>query len=192
MQRTPDELRGMLKTRYKIGNIAAKTLVKLSGGKRKFCITELLFETDMTPEEFLEKVTDIIMNNTKEHFYMNVATNPDHYVLVGDEGNTSEVLENPAESPFPFRFWGDYDDTSNLQSEIGEGYTHRLAGAAKLEDGFEIGALHHQLKKEGKGIRLRTLIEFPTALPKHNFHMHQYHLACEFRQWVGYVINDIK
>ncbi|HIW21954.1 MAG TPA: hypothetical protein H9887_08065 [Candidatus Dorea intestinavium] len=106
MRKTPDELRAMLKKRYKWGDKAAHLMVKLSRGKRKFCITEFTFETELEPEEFLEKVTDIIMNNTKKHFYMNVAANPDHYVLVGTKGNTSEILECPAELPLPFRFGG--------------------------------------------------------------------------------------
>lgn len=191
MTRSADQLRDMLKTEIKLGDKAAHTMVKLSRGKRKYCITDFLFETDMTIQEFYDAMYDILMNNTSKHFFMNIATNPDHYVLLGDKGNTSEVLENPANSPLPFRFWGDYDDVSAVQSEFTEGYTMRLAGPAVLKDGLVMGAMHHQLKQEDGAIRFKAVVEFPSVLPNYNFRMHHYHLACEFRQWIGYVINNI-
>lgn len=106
MTKSPDEVRKMLSTGTKLGDFAAHTMVKLSRGKRKFCVADFSFETDMTIQAFFDAMQDILMNNTKKHFFMNLAVNPDHYVLLGDKGNTSEVLETPANSPVPFRFWG--------------------------------------------------------------------------------------
>lgn len=52
--------------------------------------------------------------------------------------------------------------------------------------------MNHQLKQEDGVIKFKAVIEFPKALPNYNFRMHQYHLACEFRHWIGYIINGIK
>ena len=77
MQKTPDQLRAMLKRRYHIGALAAKVMVNLSRGKRKFCMTEFFIKTDIPVSEFLERVTRIVMEETTQNFFLNLATNPD-------------------------------------------------------------------------------------------------------------------
>lgn len=184
----PETFRKLLKKKYTFGNFASKVAVALSRG-RKYSITEFVIpDSDKTPEEVMAAIENIMLENTAEHLYLNLATNPDHFVLLSTAENVQEVLEITGGSPFPNRFFAHYGDETGLTSTLGEGFTVQAAGAAKLADGTVIGGVRHQIKKEGTGLRFRALVEFPSLLPNYMIKKHQYHLACEFRQWLGYVI----
>lgn len=184
----PETFRKLLKRKYEFGNFISKLVVKLTK-KRKYSITEFVISnSNKSPEEVMENIEKIMLENTKEHLYMNLATNPDHFVLLSTEENVQEVLEITGGSPFPNRFFAHYGDETGLTSKLGDGFLVQAAGAAKLEDGTIIGGVRHQIKKEGNNLRFRALVEFPSLLPNYMIRQHQYHLACEFRQWLGYVI----
>lgn len=184
----PETFRKLLKRKYGIGNLASKIATTLSRG-RKYSITEFIIpNSDRSPEEVMTSIERIMLENTEEHLYMNLATNPDHFVLISTAENVQEVVEVTGGSPFPNRFFAHYGDETGLTSTLGEGFTVQAAGAAKLEDGTVIGGVRHQIKREGNGLRFRALVEFPSLLPNYMIKKHQYHLACEFRQWLGYVV----
>lgn len=184
----PETFRKLLKRKYTIGNSASKIAAMLSRG-RKYSITEFVIpNSKKTPEEVMSSIEKIMLENTDEHLYMNLATNPDHFVLISTSKNVQEVVEITGGSPLPNRFFAHYGDETGLTSTLGEGFTVQAAGAAKLEDGTVIGGVRHQIKKEGNGLRFRALVEFPSILPNYMIKKHQYHLACEFRQWLDYTV----
>lgn len=185
---TPETFRKLLKRKCDIGNFASKIAITLSRG-RKYSITEFVIpDSDRTPQEVMNSIEKIMLENTEEHLYMNLATNPDHFVLISTAKNVQEVVEITGGSPLPNRFFAHYGDETGLTSKLGEGFTVQAAGAAKLEDGTVIGGVRHQIKKEGSGLRFRALVEFLSLLPNYMLKKHQYHLACEFRQWLGYIV----
>lgn len=184
----PEVFRKLLKRKYDVGNFASKIAVMLSR-RRKYSITEFVIPNSRkTPEEVMNSIENIMLENTDEHLYMNLATNPDHFVLISTDKNIQEVVEITGGSPFPNRFFAHYGDETGLTSELGEGFKVQAAGAARLEDGTVIGGVRHQVKQEGDGLRFRALVEFPSLLPNYMIKQHQYHLACEFRQWLNYVV----
>uniref|UniRef100_UPI00403F6744 hypothetical protein n=1 Tax=Candidatus Enterococcus willemsii TaxID=1857215 RepID=UPI00403F6744 len=184
----PEQLRRILKNRYKIGNLISKMTALLSRGKRRYSMTEFFIPTTLSPERVMDDIKKIMLENTQEHLFMNLATNPDHFVLLGIGDNIQEVVEMTGGSPLPTRFFAHYGDESGLTSSRSEGYLVQLAGCAKLEDGTVIGGVRHQIKREENGIRFKALVEFPSMVPKFMLNKHQYHLACEFREWLGYII----
>lgn len=187
--KSPVFFRDLLKTNYSIGNFSSKVATFLSRGKRKYSVTEFVVSnSDMSSEEILRTIETIMLENTNEHLYQNLSTNPDHFVLISTGKKVQEVVEITGGSPFTTRFFAHYGDESGLTSTLSEGYTHQAAGAARLEDGTIIGGVRHQIKNEGTGFRFKALVEFPAILPNFMIKQHQYHLACEFRQWLLYAI----
>lgn len=184
----PQIFRRLLKRKYTIGNVVSKVAVAISRG-RKYSITDVVIpNSSKSPEEVRDALETIMLENTMEHLYMNLATNPDHFVLISTEKNVQEIIEFTGGAPFPTRFFAYYGEEKGLTSTLNEGFTVQVAGAAKLVDGTIIGGVRHQIKKEHDGFRFRALVEFPSVLPNYMIRKHQYHLACEFRQWLGYVI----
>lgn len=184
----PSIFRRLLKRKYTIGNMGSKIAAAMSRG-RKYSITDVVIPySNKTPEEVLESIENIMLENTTEHLYMNLATNPDHFVLISTVGNVQEIIEYTGGSPFPYHFFAHYGNEEGLLSKLSEGFKVQIAGTAKLKDGTIVGGIRHQIKKEHDGLRFRALVEFPSILPNYMIRKHQYHLACEFRQWLGYVI----
>lgn len=190
---SPDRFRKLLKKRYTLGNLVSKIAVSLSMGKRKFCVTEFVIpQTKVTPAEMMESIEKIMLENTADHLYKNLVSNPDHFVLIQTQGKVQEIIEFTGGSPLPTRFFGHYGKVEGLKSKLSNGYSVQLAGEAQLADGTVIGGMRHQAKTEDDGIRVKALVEFPALLPNYMIKQHQYHLACEFRQWIRYVLSDQK
>ncbi len=187
----PDVFRKLLKQRYSVGNAASRVAATLSRGKRKFSVTEFIIsESELSPEKVMSEIEKVMLENTPEHLYMNLATNPDHFVLISPAENIQEVLEITGGSPLPNRFFAHYGDEEGLKSSLSSGYQVQAPASARLEDGTIIGGVRHQVKKEGNGFRFKALVEFPSFLPNDMIRQHQFHLACEFRQWIGYVLDQ--
>ncbi|KRN28076.1 hypothetical protein IV38_GL001526 [Lactobacillus selangorensis] len=179
------DLRRVLRGRYEVGNAASVIAEKLSNGKRKFSITEIVVpNSQLTPAEVIARLNDVMMINDPAHFALNIGANPDHYVLQASSDDVQEVLEVTGGSPLPTHFYAHYGDASGLCSTLSAGYSAQLFGAARLKDGTIIGGVRHQVKKEASGFRFKAVVEFPSLLPDFMIHDHQIHLACEFGHWL--------
>ncbi|WP_057894571.1 hypothetical protein [Lacticaseibacillus brantae] len=188
-QQSPEFFRKLLKRRYQLGNFASKLAAWVSHGRRKFSVTEIVVaQSDLSTAQVMAAIEAIMLENTPAHQQMNLSTNPDHFVLESPGPKEQEVLEITGGSPLPNRFFATYGDESGLRSQLTPGYTQQAAGTARLADGTIIGGVRHQIKPEGDGFRFKALVEFPAILPNHIIHQHQYHLACEFRQWLTDVL----
>lgn len=182
-------LREIMKKKAKIGNKISAIGVKLARGKRKFSTTEIYVpESNLSPEEVIARITNIIMVNNEQHLKINLDSNPDHYVLQSLSEHVQEVLEVTGGSPLPTHFYCHYGEVASLQSKRTTDYQAEIAGAAKLENGFVIGGVRHQVKKEGNGFRFKALVEFPSAVSDKMIEAHEYHLACEFGHWLSTII----
>ncbi|MCC3332314.1 hypothetical protein [Nocardia abscessus] len=73
-----------------------------------------------------------------------------------------------------------------LRHVAGVARTGRQArGTAALADGTVIGGVRHQFRDEpGGGFRSRLAVAFPAAVPGLYIAEHQWHLACEFGNWI--------
>lgn len=175
----------LLKKQTHLGNLMSKAAARISKGKRRFSITEFhVANSEKTPQEVVDKITEIMMVNFPQHTAINLNSNPDHYLLQSITDDVQEVIEFTGGSPLPTHFYAHYGNMEGLQSTLTEGYTHQLAGAARLDDGFIIGGMRHQVKPETDGFRFKALVEFPESVPQRMIEQHQYHLACEFGHWL--------
>lgn len=183
---SPNVFRKLLRKKYILGNFASRIAVSLTT-KRKYSIVDIVIPySSKSPEEVMDSIKKIMLQNTKQHLYINLSTTPDHFVLVSTAENIQEVLEVTGGSPLPNHFFAHYGDEKGLTSVLSEGFTVQAPGTARLKDGTIIGGVRHQIKKEFNGLRFRALVEFPSLVPNYMIKKHQYHLACEFRQWLSY------
>lgn len=186
-----DELRRTMKRRYELGNLLSLIAEKLSFGKRKFCITEIyVANSDLKPKEVMDAISEVMMERSDEHDFMNTISNPDHYVLIGKTPYLQEVLEITGGSPLPTRFFAEYYNETKLKSKKSSDYDIELPGVAKLENGVIIGGMRHQVKRENNGFRFKALVEFPGILPNSMIKQHQLHLACEFGHWISFILDE--
>ncbi|MBO3065758.1 hypothetical protein [Staphylococcus shinii] len=186
-----DQIRNVMKKRYTIGNAMSMIAEKLSFGKRKFSIAEIFVpNSSLNPEQVMASINQIMMEKNENHDFMNISSNPDHYVLQGITSEVQEVLELTGGSPLPTRFFAHYYDESKLKSKKSSDYDIELPGVAKLNNGTIIGGMRHQIKKENDGFRFKALVEFPGILPNSMIRQHQMHLACEFGHWISFVLEE--
>lgn len=184
-RQAPATWRKLWHRKYSLGNLASK-LAATASHRRKYSITDLVLpRTTLTPSAVKTGLETIMLENTAPHQELNLATNPDHFILTSPANQVQEVLEITGGSPLPTRFFAHYGDESGLTSTRGAGFTVQMPGTVRLADGTVIGGVRHQIKREGQGLRFRALVEFPALVPNYMITQHQYHLACEFRQWLG-------
>lgn len=187
-----DKLRLHFKTQYTIGNTISKLGVILSK-KCKCSITEIYIpQCEASAQEICDRITAVMLQNNKEHLKVNLMSNPDHYVLQSVGDNIQEVVEFTGGSPFPTRFFAHYGDEQGVKTPQDREYECQLVGSARLEDGFLLGGIRHQIRNEGKGIRFKALVEFPSILPQYMIDAHCLHLACEFGVWLSYAVTNAK
>jgi len=186
-----DQLQKLLKKRSGLGNMGSVIATRVSRGKRKFSITEIVVpNSELEPHEVMQRITEIMMKNNQVHLAMNLGSNPDHYVLQSITPTIQEVIEVTGGAPLPTHFFAHYGDETGLKSKLTAGYTVQAAGSARLENGTIIGGVRHQVKKEENGFRFKALVEFPSILPKYMIEQHQLHLACEFGHWISDILSD--
>lgn len=190
MQLGIDKMRSELKIRSNLADVISK-FSNILTNKRKFSMTEIVIpNTNLTPEELLDRIIDIMMVNNDKHLEINLNTNPDHYVLQEVTDNIQEVLETTGGAPLPTHFFAHYNDEEKLQSSFDPKFDVQAPGTARLEDGTIIGGVRHQVGREKNGLRFRALVEFPAVLPNYMIKEHQLHLACEFGHWISAAIDD--
>lgn len=182
------ELRNKLRFYLAFSNFVSGILSFLSFGRRKFSIVEIVVEeTSLGPTEFINRLNLIMMKNDVKYNKMKLMACPDHYLILTTSENTQEVIEATGGSPYPSQFFITYGDSEGLQSKKDSAYDEQIFGVARTKDGTVIGGVRHQVKKEGNGLRVKLLIEFPSLVLPLMIKEHQVHLMCEFNNW----INDI-
>ena len=157
-------------------------VVRLSGNKRKFSITEI--DIDFCNAETLHRMyDDMMLNNTPDNRLFCLRANPDHYLLRGIGNNVQEVLEITGGLSVVSLFDICYSDFAGLRSPQEAEYPIQAAGVSYLKNGLAIGAVRHQMKDTEKGCHIKLTVEFPALMPNRNIRAHQHHLACEFFNW---------
>ncbi|MEU6737246.1 hypothetical protein ABZ929_29290 [Streptomyces physcomitrii] len=110
---------------------------------------------------------------------------PDHYVLNSPRAGVQEVIEVTGGAVLGSRFFVDYSDNAGIPIAPDSAFPIRTAGWARNSEGVRIGAVRHQFRDlPGGGFRARPAVAFPAALPSPMISAHEWHLACEFSNWV--------
>ncbi|MFC7791019.1 hypothetical protein [Streptomyces cinereoruber] len=115
-----------------------------------------------------------------------LVANPDHFLITSPRQGAQEVLEVTGGAMLASQFFIDYADNSNVPIPRDPICPVQTAGWARTSDGARIGAVRHQFRDNPQGgFTAQLAVCFPAALPPWMFTEHQWHLACEFSNWVS-------
>lgn len=181
-----DAIKEKLSKEIKLCDTATGAVIRLSGGKRKCCITEVEV-TGVDLDTFLDEFDRLQSENSEENLRANLGVEPDHYYLGATEDGRLEVIEACGSNALPTEMFITYGDETGLRSEWeSDQYEQERAGAARLQTEVVQGGVRHQFTKTENGFKAKLLVEFPSATPDYTIKNHQMHLACEFSNWVKY------
>ncbi|MEB2346204.1 MAG: hypothetical protein OZ948_15880 [Deltaproteobacteria bacterium] len=110
---------------------------------------------------------------------------PDHYVIEQSADRGQVVLETTGGSPLAALFYIDYEDVSSLVTPADPAFSYQIAGVARAEDGAPIGGVRHQFRDvDTGGFEGCLTVEFPRFSLPFMLREHEWHLACEFSNWI--------
>ncbi|KXN70135.1 hypothetical protein CONCODRAFT_70925 [Conidiobolus coronatus NRRL 28638] len=185
-----EEIRNQLSLYLTISNVIMTLGSYLSFGKRRYSIVEIaITDTEMPLQDFMEKLNDIMLSNEVNYQKMRLMACPDHYLILTTGYKTQEVIETTGGSPFPTQFFITYDDEEGLCSKQDPSYDMQLVGVARTKSGTVIEGVRYQVRKESNGLRVKLLVEFPFLVPNWMIKEHQFHLMCEFNNWIQDILD---
>ncbi|KAA9292159.1 hypothetical protein QP168_03930 [Aerococcus urinae] len=180
---TYEEILRHLGWKLKLMATLMRAIAWLSLGRVKYATCTL--EVDgLTIEEFAPLVKDFVTKDSPGIRQINLAANPEHYVLE-PRGQLFEVIETAGASPLPIQFLIDFSSDQGLVSQEDPAYPLQMVGLAYLAKGSQVGGIRHQFRNTETGMEARTLVEFPAACPSYIVKDHCLHLALEWKNWIS-------
>ncbi|MGV9822607.1 hypothetical protein [Nocardia xishanensis] len=170
----------MLKHEVAFSERVARTSVAMSRGRTKHAAT-CLEVPNYSAERFAAWFENLTISNAETDM---VDACPDHYLLRGLPDGRQEVVETTGGSPAASRFLVDYSRTETLTIPADPAYPVQIAGSALLDDGLVIGGVRHQFRDRDGTLEALLTVQFPATVPARFIHQHQWHLACEFSNWM--------
>ncbi|UGT55267.1 hypothetical protein [Nocardia asteroides] len=170
----------MLKRELAVSERITRLGVAVSRGRVAFAVTRLRVP-GLSAQRFAEWFDNLVV--VDDEVEMNAAC-PDHYLLRGLPDGRQEVVETTGGSPAASRFLVDYTRTDHVLVPVDPGYPVQIAGTALLDDGLAIGGVRHQFRDRDGALEALLAVQFPASVPRRNIHQHQWHLACEFSNWL--------
>lgn len=170
----------ILKHELALSDRMARISQRVSRGKVKYSVTRLT-APGLSAVRFAEWFADLVVVN--DEVVMDAAC-PDHYLVRGLSDGRQEVVETTGGSPMAARFLVDYTRTESVTIPIDPNYPVQIAGTALLDDGLAIGGVRHQFRDRGGALEALLTVQFPATLPNRMIHQHEWHLACEFSNWL--------
>ncbi|WP_435591332.1 hypothetical protein [Nocardia sp. bgisy118] len=170
----------MLRRELAVSERMVRVGVAMSRGRTKHSITRLEVP-GYSAERFAAWFDNLTATNAETDM---VDACPDHYLLRGLPDGHQEVVETTGGSPAASRFVVDYGRTETLTIPIDPGYPIQIAGQALLDDGLVIGGVRHQFRDRDGTLDALLTVQFPGTSPARLIRQHQWHLACEFSNWM--------
>lgn len=109
---------------------------------------------------------------------------PDHYILRIRADTRQEVIETTGGAPMAVRMLFDDEDISTLTSKADPAFPVEWTSVALSANGATIGGVRHLFRDQPSGFHIRLTVEFPATTPSLMIRHHQWHLACEFSNWI--------
>lgn len=159
----------------------ARLLARLSRGRRRLCTIELTGNSGSA--EVMPRYYQDAMETGDEAALL--AACPDHYILCASGDGLQQVVETTGGSPLAARIFLDESDLSAATTEADQAFPVQwVAVGGTSPNGPSTGAIRHQFRDEPHGFTVRLTGEFPAATPPTLIRAHQWHLACEFSNWI--------
>lgn len=176
-----DGLRDLVAAEISTSELGTRAALAASGGQWAISTAEIVSESGCA-SGFVEWFT-----RAKDADDRAVWTDacPDHYIITTGTDGRQEVVEVTGGAVLASRFFVDYSDTSSVAVPTDPAYPLTVAGTAALASGELIGSVCHQFRDEPEGgFRSQLKVAFPAAVPRLYISEHQWHLACEFSNWI--------
>jgi hypothetical protein len=158
----------------------SRLMTPLSRGRRRLCTVELSGSGGSA--EAMPRFYKTAMETGDEAALL--AASPDHYVLCQGSDGVQQVIETAGGSPLASRIFLDESDTTSVTAADPEFPVQWVAVGRGSVGGPPFGAIRHQFADADGGFKARLTIEFPAAIPPRLARAHQWHLACEFSNWI--------
>lgn len=175
-----DRLRRILAAELALAGATQALLVGASFGRYALSVTDVHCDRG-SAEGFVQWFAARVAANDQAAM---LVAHPDHYVIETLPNGFQYVLESTGGSPFPTQFDIDYNNASGNPTPLVAELPVRVGGVA-LSRGKPIGYAFHQFgDRQGGGFHGRLTVAFPKATPWFMIDGHQWHLACEFSNWI--------
>lgn len=176
-----DALERLLERELRWSARGGRLLARLSRGRRRLCTVVLTGEGGSA--EAMPRYYQRAMETGDEAALL--AACPDHYVLHAEADGLQRIVETTGGSPLAARIFLDESETGAVTTSADPEFPVQwvAAGSPSSVDPPS-GAIRHQFRDEPSGFEVRLTGEFPVATPSHLIRGHQWHLACEFSNWI--------
>jgi hypothetical protein len=176
-----DALELMLARQMRWSERSERILTRLSRGRRRLCTVELT-GTGASAEAVPRYYQDAMDAGNEAAL---LAACPDHYILRLDADGLQQVIETTGGSPLAARIFLDSKDTDTLTTRADPTFPVQWVAIGRgSRTGPPAGGIHHQFRDEPNGFKARLTGEFPVTVPPHLIRAHEWHLACEFSNWI--------
>jgi hypothetical protein len=175
-----ERLRRILAAELALSGATQALLVAASFGRYALSVTDVRCNQG-SAQGFVQWFAARVTNNDQAAM---LVAHPDHYVIDTLPSGLQRVLETTGGSPLPTQFDIDYSHAPDNPTPLVAGLPERVGGVA-LGRGKPIGYAFHQFGEQpGGGFHGRLTVAFPKATPWFMLGGHQWHLACEFSNWI--------
>jgi hypothetical protein len=176
-----DALERLLARELRWSEQAGRLIAGLSRGRRRLC-TVVLKGVEGSGEA-MPRFYQRAMESGDEAALL-VAC-PDHYILYASADGVETVVETTGGSPLAARIFLDDSDTSTVTTDADPTFPVQWVAVGRSgRAGSPAGAIRHQFRDEPNGFKAHLTCEFPVATPPYLIRGHQWHLACEFSNWI--------
>jgi hypothetical protein len=159
----------------------SRLLTGLSRGRRRLCTVELTGTAGSA--EAMPGYYQRAMETSDEAALL--AACPDHYILYAGVDGLQQVVETTGGSPLAARIFLDESDTGTVTTQANPAFPIQWVAVGRSSaTGRPVGAIRHQFRDETDGFKARLIGEFPAATPPFLVRGHEWHLACEFSNWI--------
>ena len=171
----------MLARELRVSSFSGRAVSALSRGRRRLCVVEL--SGSRGSAEAMPGFYKRAMRSGDEATLL--AASPDHFLLYEGEDGVQRVVETVGGAPLASRIFLDESDVGSVTTGADPDFPVQwlAAGRAGIEAPVS-GVLRHQFRDEADGFRARLTIEFPALVPLRLIRGHEWHLACEFSNWI--------
>jgi hypothetical protein len=176
-----ERLERLLARELRLSERAGRLLTRLSRGRRRPCTVELTGTGGSA--EAMPRHYQRAMEAGDEAALL--AACPDHYVLCARAGGLQQIIETTGGSPLASKILLDESNASTVTTRADPAFPVQWVAAGRIgTTGPPAGAIRHQFRDDGDGFTVRLTVEFPVATPPYFIRAHQWHLACEFSNWI--------
>ncbi|HWA54323.1 MAG TPA: hypothetical protein VG816_09150, partial [Solirubrobacterales bacterium] len=171
----------MLDRELRVSSAAGRLAGALSRGRRRLCVVELTGAGGSA--EIMPSFYKRAMQTGDEAALL--AACPDHFLLFEAEDGVQRVIETVGGAPLASRIFLDESDVSSVTTSADPDFPVQWLAAGSSGIGAPpSGVLRHQFRDEADRFRVRLTVEFPAMVPLRLVRGHEWHLACEFSNWI--------